>query len=281
MRAQQMNRSKLDSPKMTPPKRGSDLVVWGPGSTDASALTLRIRPGAVLRLFVLLTATLVTVHLGFMVLRYGFGHDTVFGIAKFFDLWPETTIPAWYSSVTLSLCGVGLLVIAWATRRSGQSGTLYWLGLALLFLFVSLDEAIALHERLMKPVREMFGLSGALLFAWVVPYGMAILALAAIYFRFLSNLPKPTRRQFLLAAAVFLGGAMGVEMIGGVVYEAGNFERAVPIEICNGVEEALEMLGVAIFLYALTDHLGREFPGLRLAFGESRPDQRALRDGTR
>ncbi|MDA0659716.1 MAG: hypothetical protein O2931_13765 [Planctomycetota bacterium] len=118
----------------------------------------------------------------------------------------------------------------------------------------------------MIPVREAKMFTGVFLFVWVIPYGIAMLALAALYARFLWRLPSTTRSMFFLAAATFLAGAVGLEMVGGVVYERGNYERAIPIDVCNGLEESLEMLGVVIFLFALTGYLADQFGNLHVSF---------------
>ncbi|MDA0660509.1 MAG: hypothetical protein O3C60_17005 [Planctomycetota bacterium] len=100
---------------------------------DEACLELRIRPAIVRNLFLSLTATWIVIHTFFMVLRYQFGMDHVLGIASVFDLWIEKSVPTWYSSMTLFLCGLLLSLIAWATWSLRRAGVRYWAGLALLF----------------------------------------------------------------------------------------------------------------------------------------------------
>lgn len=237
--------------------------------SGASSLVLRIRPRTVGKIFLTMVAVLVAIHAVCQVVEYRRGRYDVYGIMEWFILWSEATVPTWYSSSSLLVCAALLGLIAWVTKRAGEPGVIYWAGLACLFVFVSLDEAIALHEELVGPVRERLGLGGPLYFAWVVPYGLAMAVLATLYFRFIWALPGRTRALFITAAATFLGGAVGVEMIGSALYEAGDYQRTVPLDIAASVEETLEMLGVAVFIYALCDYMGTRYGFVRISFSEA------------
>lgn len=73
-----------------------------------------------------------------------------------------------------------------------------------------------------------------------------------IYVRFLLALPASERRGLLGAALVFLAGALGVEMIGGMYLEAHDGGvKAAPYVVLVHVEELLEMSGVLILLHVL------------------------------
>ena len=91
---------------------------------------------------------------------------------------------------------------------------------ALGFVVMAFDEGWSIHETLVNPIRSLLGSSrlGIFYFAWVVPGIAIVLALGLYFLGFLRRLPGLTRRQFILAAALFLGGAIGMELPGEIRY---------------------------------------------------------------
>ena len=57
----------------------------------------------------------------------------------------------------------------------------------LLFVFVSMDEALAIHERLNGPVRAALGTGGLFYWAWIIPYGAAAILIALAYIPFFQS----------------------------------------------------------------------------------------------
>lgn len=105
----------------------------------------------------------------------------------------------------------------------------------------------------------------------VVPgrvFSLLVLLLAVTYWRFLLHLPFRSRMLFLTSAVVYVGGALGMEMVGGWYaqnYGSGNLSY---VAIAT-LEETLEMLGVVIFIYALLRYLAAEIGAVRLVFGDA------------
>ncbi len=94
-------------------------------------------------------------------------------------------------------------------------------------------------------------------FSWVL-VAAPLAALFALALRgWLRHLPIVTRRLVLLAGAVYAGGAVGLEMVGGYVYDrVGSGDSVVYVLVSSG-EELLEMLGVTLFLFTVSDHVTR------------------------
>ncbi|HEU0080315.1 MAG TPA: hypothetical protein VFQ76_21890 [Longimicrobiaceae bacterium] len=199
-------------------------------------------------------AVLVAASTAGQLVLYLSGHDHAFGFVPRFSLVEEANVPTWYSSATLLACAALLRVISSVERDGGSRFALHWKILALLFLYLSLDEAAELHELLIEPVRGTLNAGGLFHFAWVVPAIVVLAALAVAYARFLVHLPAPTRRLFVAAAATFVGGAVGAEMVGGAWVESRGFHNPGSVLIWT-VEESLEMVGVVVFVYALLRHL--------------------------
>lgn len=143
--------------------------------------------------------------------KYYFGFSRI----ALFELDREANVPTLYSSVTLLLCASLLAVIGVAKKRQGKREYLYWLVLALIFLFLSVDETAGLHERMISPLRAALHTSGILYFAWVVPYGILLLIMTGIYFRFIFSLAVWFRYLIVFAGFLYIAGAFGGELVGG------------------------------------------------------------------
>ena len=172
------------------------------------------------------------------------------GGAHIFALDQEANLPVWYASSTLMLCALLLGAIGTAKHRASQPYSRHWSVLGLIFLYLSLDELVSLHERLSVFLEDTLQPSGLLYYPWVVPAAVAVVALAAMYRSWLRDLPGWLRRRFVLSALLFLGGALGMEMLSGLQEQCCGVESLGYLFLANG-EELLEMSGVALFLHSL------------------------------
>ena len=167
-----------------------------------------------------------------------------------FNVDAEVSIPTWYAQ-SLFLLATGLLFIIGKIVNEDKK---YWYGLAALMLFVSIDEGSSIHELFITPIRELLNISeGPLYYAWVIVYGLVFACISLFFVRFFMRLPRKTRILFAASLALFLAGALGMEMIGGFVISQGytvDWRYATAV----GIEELLEMLGVTIFIYALLQY---------------------------
>ncbi len=116
----------------------------------------------------------------------------------------EGNLPSWYASA-LPLACAGLL--AW-TAAGEQQDRGHWRVLALGFVAIAVDEAVGFHEQL----SGIFDTSGVLHFDWVIPAGALVLALGLYFLGFLRRLSRETARRFVLAGAVYVGGAVLCEL---------------------------------------------------------------------
>jgi hypothetical protein len=104
----------------------------------------------------------------------------------------------------------------------------------------------------------MFHTTGSLHYAWIIPAGICVALFVLGYLRFLAKLPAKTRRLFLLAGAIFVGGALGIEAVSGK-HASLHGEQNLTYHLIIAVEELFEMAGVVVFIYALLDHISRQF----------------------
>ncbi|WP_414550346.1 hypothetical protein [Anabaena sp. CCY 0017] len=187
----------------------------------------------------------------FWVLEFPFPSSKWF--YEIFSLDEELNIPAWYSSFMLLSCS-GLLAVITTIKKTDKY-FIYWKNLSLIFLFLSLDEAFSFHEILIIPaLREAFNLLPIFFHTWVIFGIPAVIFFIFKYFRFFLDLPKKIQKLFLLAATLYVSGALGMEMVSGLfrVY-FGRLDIMTTIAIL--IEELLEMTGIVIFIYALLTYL--------------------------
>ena len=220
---------------------------------DRAPLRLTLSPGrlALMALAVALALAATNVAVQSFYTATGDGH--VFGLLKRFDLSGEGNIPAAVSTGLLLLATSLLACAALAHHGGGSRDRFYWAGLALVFLFLSADEYLWIHEAMMMRLQARFDVSGYLLFVWVVPYGIVTAALGLLYTRFTLRLASPLRWLVVAAGAVYVTGAIGFEVLGAPHFHQGSAQTPAFIAIST-TEELLEMCGIILFCYAIAAH---------------------------
>ena len=232
-------------------------------------MKLTLKPKKVVVILGTIITCLILANLGGLVSTHYLGHDYLFGLVPLFDLDQERNIPTLYSSIAILLCSALLTVIAVARKRKGQQDHPYWIGLAAVFLFLSIDESLSFHERLSIPIKTALNTSGFLVSAWVIPYTFFVIILLLSYLRFLLNLPRKIRYLMSIAGIIYIAGAIGFEMIGGFYWELNNYQKDFTFGLIACCEESLEMIGILIFAYSLMSHIDSEFGSLYIRISSS------------
>jgi hypothetical protein len=200
---------------------------------------------------------------------------------RLFDVGEERSIPTWFESVLFLFCSMLLAVVTLAKRHRHDRYRLHWGVLSIILLLLSLDEVASIHEAIGQQSERLLhyttGLtpSGAIKFFWVVPGAIFVLIVLLAYLRFLADLPQTTRRLILFAGALFVLGALGIEMLtaqvvsssggianwiesasGGIVgRETASAIPTILKGLQTSVEEMFEMLGLTAFVYALLAYI--------------------------
>lgn len=219
-------------------------------------MNFKLYPKKVFISLLLLISALLFLNVMGLVSAHYFGHKSVYGLVPLFDFDTEGNIPTFYSSLAL-LFSSGLLSIIAITHKKNGSEYLSWLGLAVIFLFLSFDETVSIHER--------FGCSTTN--RWVNVYGIALIIFIIFYLKFLIRLPKSIMILFVISGVTFVSGSIGFELLGGrhnALYGTNNLIYA----IYYTIEEFLEMLGIAIFIYTLLTYIGNQFKSLTITVHE-------------
>ncbi len=169
--------------------------------------------------------------------------------AELFSLSYEANVPTWYASGLLLVAGLLLGRIADHPTTDRHRGR-WWL-LSGIFVYMSLDEAIEIHEYLVYLVPMDTG--GVLFFAWVIPAALILLVLAAIFWPFLRDLNASSRRRFVIAGAIYVGGALLMELPAGWWVDHHGDDN-LTYGLIDWVEETMELTGATLFVIALRRH---------------------------
>jgi hypothetical protein len=181
------------------------------------------------------------------------------GLLAVFDLNGEHNVPALFSCFAL-ICAaaVGHTTGQLDTAR-GAPNVLPWHAMTMLLLFLAADEAFMVHEQVGRALRIGYGLRGGWHYSWVFAYLLPVLVLGTMAVPFVRRLPAKTRASFMIAGAVYLAGAAGMETVGGFLAGDLNADgeaapRGLDYLLSVALEEALEMLGVALLIRGMLRH---------------------------
>ncbi len=179
------------------------------------------------------------------------GYEETTNLVKQFHVNREGNITNWFSSMLLFASATLLALIARARHVYDLSYVRHWAFLSFIFLYMSIDEAVRIHELTMDPLRKVFRATGIFHYAWVIIAIPMIIILAVLYFRFLLDLPRVTRILFIAAGAIFVFGALGLELVGGYIVTSDLDGASALANIFIVLEEFLENVGIALFISAL------------------------------
>ena len=228
-------------------------------SLDASAITWRLALIAVL---------LVAINMGMQAYRLIAHQEHVFGLPMF-NLDHEFNIPSLFSTILLLSASALLALVALLEGGRKAADRWKWGILATGFLVMGLDETLSLHEKVIEPLRNLLGGQhqhlGIFYFAWVIPAIALVGALGVFFLPFLLRLPRRTAIAFVISGAIYVGGALGVELIEGW-WREGHGHRNLTYHVLVSLEEGMEMVGVIAFIHALMDHIARYYGEIRIGF---------------
>lgn len=225
-------------------------------------MNIELSPKKVLITLLAIIFTLLLANMVGIISSLYFGHERLYGFVKLFNFNKEQNIPTLYSSLSLMIASVLLAFIASKHKILNQS-YVPWLGLAFIFLFLSIDEILELHENLTTPVRNSFNTSGLLYYAWVIPYGISVLIFTISYLNFLKQLPQKIMILFLISGGMFVTGAIGFELFGGRHDQLYGIDNLGYSLLYTG-EELFEKLGIAVFIYTLLLYITSQFTHLKI-----------------
>ena len=180
-------------------------------------------------------------------------------LGRLLNLDEEQNFPTYFSSMQLLCVGALLGLFAWRNFDRGRSKTWLLWGLPLLFLMMSVDEYIGLHEYVGTKVdwvlpggsrdTSAFHRTGI----WMFVIGAPFVAATGCYVYALREYFAAAPGVLLKASVgfgIFMAGALGLETISNFVpaCSLGGMIRVL-------LEEGCEMVGVTVILWAAYDLL--------------------------
>ncbi|MEM8717963.1 MAG: hypothetical protein AAGE84_01465 [Cyanobacteria bacterium P01_G01_bin.39] len=225
-------------------------------------ITVKVAPRKIVKYLVIGIIFFAVVSTGIQISKYVFDYRDEW--MKLFNLDRELNFPTWYSALMLGFCGLLLRIIAMGKKQQSDRYTSDWQLLSVIFGLMALDEILSIHEVLIIPeISEALNLPWFLHSMWVIPGVAFVVWFGKRYRKFVSHLPARSKRQFILAAMIYIGGALIMEMIGSHFAEAIGQQHLIYALIAT-VEEVLEMTGTVVFIYGLLFYLGKWTPQLDL-----------------
>jgi hypothetical protein len=184
--------------------------------------------------------------------------------ANFLNLDREMNLPTWYSTFMLA-CSAMLLGLI-ARGKHGEQDRFWrrWQLLSWIFWFLAADEILSIHEVLIIPkVANALHLPWFLHSMWVIPGMVLVGVFLWKYWPFTRSLPRRSRQHLAIAAGLYIGGALGMEMVGSYVAELQG-QQHLPYALLATVEEVMEMMGIVVFIYGLLDYMATWIPAIYL-----------------
>lgn len=220
-------------------------------------MELKIKPKYIFIFFVLLSLLFAALHM--VLYHYTYFVDREYhAYYKWFNMGSEESFPTFAIIFQWFLCLVLLLVIA-MIHKATDGSYFFWIFLFLIFLFLSLDESLSLHEKLVDSSRKSSPRELSFVYlSWIIPYLAGTIVFFLLSIRFLLKINKRTRYLFIISGIVFLIGAVGLELVENYYYYGfltRKFIKRIEFQLSVVAGESFEMFGLAIFIYSLLDYI--------------------------
>ena len=216
-------------------------------------VTFNTSPSVIISRLSIVFVILSILNLMVQLSKYAFGYREQWMFI--FNMDREVNFPTLYTVLILYLCSFLIKHIRQSDYEQGKTNLLkYWKTLRYVFIYLALDEALQIHEIFIIPDLGK-QLPGLFHFVWVVPYGLVALYFVNYFWKFVFLLPPKTRNNFILSGAIYIGAALGLEMVEGVwVRIAGGMQNLV-YALISSVEEMLEIVAILLLINTLLNYI--------------------------
>lgn len=184
-----------------------------------------------------LAGGLVGIHVVLNLIHYATPIELPWLSRQIFDVDEEDSFPTWFSTMLLMFTALSCWLQSRRSRTGESELTGQWLLLALGFMLLSIDEIAGMHETLNSVVD----------FSWTIPAAIVAAMAGGYFIPFLLKLPRHLAVRFALGGAIYLGGALGVEVLTDPYLENDEL-NTLAYNLWTAVEEFMEMAGVIVFL---------------------------------
>ncbi|MBI3150712.1 MAG: hypothetical protein HYZ21_01120 [Chloroflexi bacterium] len=229
--------------------------------------TIKLSPKYILIGLLLLVAAIVALSIYGQKIRF-FGVADIRGpwheflldqLMQNFYLDAEGNVTTFVNALLLFIPSLLLTVIGMWKITVKDKFRFHWIGLALIFLFLSIDEAAVIHESMIKPMRAIVGAEGFFYFAWVIPGMVIVAAFGLVYLMFFLHLENKFKILFLLSLGVYISGVIGGEMVSGY-YASSIGQKNFTYAVVASLEESIEYIGCSLIIYSLLKYIEHYLP---------------------
>ena len=238
----------------------NDNVLQGTGFGDENASTgygFSISPRFLVMLLSGLALALLFCHAALTIYHYQVEELPWLPWRQLFDVDEENNLPTWFSEFLLLTATVLLWLCAGKKRRDEDPLVDHWYALTIGFLLLAIDEVAGIHETINSLIDP----------TWAIGGGLLALGIGLGFIPFLRRLPKRTAILFVVAGAIYIGGAVGVEIIGEPLDS-----DTMTYNLLTVLEEGMEMFGIIFFIFVLLQYMlgaGEESLRASLEFNSS------------
>ncbi|MGB3403017.1 MAG: hypothetical protein WBA77_10020 [Microcoleaceae cyanobacterium] len=212
---------------------------------------ITISPKAVFKYLTIIVILLALASIPIQIGKYIFDYRAAW--TRMFNLDREMNLPTWYSALMLGFSALLFRIISINKKNQQDRYFRHWNFLSILFLFLAFDELFQIHEIfIIKDISRM--LPGFFYSVWVIPYGIGLIIFAQKYWRFTRDLPTKTRFHFIIAAILYIGGALGMEIVGSYWTDLEGQQNLV-YALMATLEEVMEMMGIIVLIYGLLNYI--------------------------
>jgi hypothetical protein len=189
--------------------------------------------------------------------KYFWGHQWLFGFVGLFNLNMESNIPTLYQVLAIFFSSF-LIYLIIKSKVKTKLIQHYWIMLMILTIYMGIDEATQIHESWSGAMKLIFPnqIKGIFSYSWFILEGVLALVVAIYFMNFIFRINKNVRILLIVAAAIYLSGALLVDIISSLFDS--KFGTAFIYELLPTLEEVLEMLGIAVFIRALLKYIKME-----------------------
>ena len=185
---------------------------------------------------------------------------------RIFNLDREMNIPTWYSGLMLVSCGLIIRGIFSIKKSESDRWWRQWRTLSIIFFILAIDEIASIHEILIiDDLADALNLPSFWHSVWVIPGTILVAVFIWKYWKFIMYLPNQLKRYFLIAISLYIGGALGMEMVGSY-YDGIDGQQNLVYAMLATIEEVMEMMGCVVFIYGLLTYLGELSAGIQVNF---------------
>jgi len=213
-------------------------------------MKISLNRSLIIRYLSMVAIVLIIANIIMLFIYFSVDNSDQFDFVQMVDLDQEANLPTLFSSTLLLIAGFLFYLLYKVAYNEKSEYPNYWLGLSFVFIFLGFDESAKIHETLGDWTEQFVDISGYLHYPWVISYSILVLFLGIVYFRFFYNMKKKVFYSFMLAAFIFLSGAVGFELLGA---KEASLHGTDTLLYCSyyTIEESLEMFGVIYLIHIL------------------------------